>query len=102
MVCLDSLMIILRHHYVATLLAKMLILASFSQSMCTFFSKLTPDFISQPPLILDDAIACAYFFICINLRCTLRSDTISSNKSFKNDQRHFLLHLKRAFCSWDI
>ena len=33
---LDSLTVILRHHCVAILLAKMLIWASFSQSMCTF------------------------------------------------------------------
>ena len=35
-VCLDFLMIILSHHCVRMLLARMLIWASFSQSMCTF------------------------------------------------------------------
>ena len=35
-------MIMLGHHCVAILLAKMLIWAPFSQSMCTFFSVLTP------------------------------------------------------------
>ena len=36
LVCLDYLMIILGHHYITVLLAKMLIQAPFSQSMCTF------------------------------------------------------------------
>ena len=39
--------IILGHHCVAILFAKMLILAPFSQSMCTFFHVLTATVIAQ-------------------------------------------------------
>ena len=42
MVCLDSSMIILGHHFVAILLAKMLIWAPFSQLMCTFSFCINP------------------------------------------------------------
>ena len=42
LVCLDSLMIILGHHYVAILLEKMLIWAPFSQLMCTFSLCINP------------------------------------------------------------
>ena len=33
-------------------------------------------------------------------RCTLRSKTVFDNwKSFKNDEKYSLLHLKSSFCS---
>ena len=41
-VCLDSLMIILGHHYVTILLAKTLNWAPFSQSMCNFYFCINP------------------------------------------------------------
>ena len=43
MYSLDSLIIILEHHYVTLLLTKILIWATFSQPMCTFISALTSD-----------------------------------------------------------
>ena len=39
-------------------------------------------------------------FIIVGLIVTLRSETIFGNsKPFKNDEKHFLFHLRSSFCS---
>ena len=43
-------MIILVHHYVTILLAKMLIWAPFLQSMCTFYFCINPCILKKPDL----------------------------------------------------
>ena len=50
---LDSLMTILGHHFVAILLAKMLIWAPFSQSTCTFSFCINPYLLNEKNLEKD-------------------------------------------------
>ena len=75
MVSLDSLMIILGHHYVTILLATMLIWALFSQSMCAFY-------------------------FCTSLLCkSPYSSRVGENKDQKNfEYGHFLRSASVPFC----
>ena len=52
-VCLDSLITILGHHYATILLAKMLIWAPFSQSMCAFYFCINPCLLSLIVMLID-------------------------------------------------
>ena len=91
-------MIILGHHYVTILLAKMLIWAPFSQPMCTFYFYINP-WIINPNYPYNGAspdaiVECKCWEIrCLKIKCPCshRGDSIPQPlKIFKNCQKKYL------------
>ena len=82
-------MIILAHHYVAILLANILIWAPFAQSMSTFSFCINPW--SSLKLVFS-----IFLYIYIYIYILLKT------KHFKNHEKCFLFHLKCPFHSQDI